>query len=176
MGKLLRIVPSREPGVGGFEPAPDGPLADDEDASQSVYALGLRSPFRGTRDSRGFYWIGDVGSDFFEEVNVVRAPLANFGWPDHEGPCSELRRDHVTRASRGRAAPSPDYIADDPEVETTVARVAWAGPEVAGATTPTATAAGSPAACCSATTAPASCARAAWTTTASPPSTLRSVT
>ena len=129
LGKLLRIVPSREPFVGGFEPAPDGPLAGDEAASPSVYALGLRSPFRGTRDSRGFYWIGDVGSDFFEEVNVARQPLANFGWPDHEGPCSSCGETTSPAFAWARGA-SPDYIADDPEVETTVARVAWAGPEV----------------------------------------------
>jgi glucose/arabinose dehydrogenase len=129
LGKLLRVVPSREPGVGGFEPAPDGPLAGDEEAAQSVFALGLRSPFRGTRDSRGFYWIADVGSDFFEEVNVARQPLANFGWPDHEGPCSSCGETTSPAFAWARGA-SPDYIADDPEVETTVGRVAWAGPEV----------------------------------------------
>ncbi|HEY6081421.1 MAG TPA: PQQ-dependent sugar dehydrogenase, partial [Polyangiaceae bacterium] len=89
LGKLLRIVPSRLPGLGGFDPAADGPLVGDPLAAEAVYALGLRSPFRGTRDSRGFYWIGDVGSDLFEEVNVVRAPLDNFGWPEREGPCEE---------------------------------------------------------------------------------------
>lgn len=129
LGKLLRIVPSREPGLGGFEPAPDGPLLDDPDADPTVYALGLRSPFRGTRDSRGFYWIGDVGGDFFEEVNVTRAPLTNFGWPDHEGPCADCGQTTTPAFAWARGA-SPDYIADDPEVETTVARVAWAGPEV----------------------------------------------
>jgi glucose/arabinose dehydrogenase len=129
LGKLLRLVPSREPGQGGFEPAPDGPLVGREDASPSVFALGLRSPFRGTRDSRGFYWIGDVGSDFFEEVNVTRNPLTNFGWPDHEGPCSDCGETTTPAFAWARGA-SPDYIADDPEVETTVARVAWAGPEV----------------------------------------------
>jgi hypothetical protein len=129
LGKLLRIVPSRVPGVGGFEPAPDGPLAGREEAAQSVFALGLRSPFRGTRDSRGFYWIGDVGSDAFEEVNVTRQPLTNFGWPDYEGPCSSCGETTSPTFAWARGA-SPDYIADDPEVETTVARVAWAGPEV----------------------------------------------
>jgi len=129
LGKLLRIVPSREPGVGGFEPAPDGPLNGQEDVSPSVFALGLRSPFRGTRDSRGFYWIGDVGSDAFEEVNVTRSPLTNFGWPEHEGPCSQCGETTTPAFAWARGA-SPDYIADDPEVETTVARVAWAGPEV----------------------------------------------
>jgi glucose/arabinose dehydrogenase len=129
LGKLLRILPSREPGMGGFEPAPDGPLVGEADAEQAIYALGLRSPFRGTLDSRGFYWIGDVGSDLFEEVNVVRAPLQNFGWPELEGPCDDCGETTAPAFFWGRGA-APDYIADDPEVETTVARVAFAGPEV----------------------------------------------
>jgi hypothetical protein len=129
LGKLLRLLPSREPGLGGFEPAPGGPLLDDADAEQTVFALGLRSPFRGTRDSRGFYWIGDVGSDYFEEINVTREPLANFGWPTFEGPCSECE-DTLPPAFFWERGARPDYIADDPDVETTVARVAWAGPEV----------------------------------------------
>jgi glucose/arabinose dehydrogenase len=129
LGKLVRIVPSREPGLGGSTPASDNPLLDEAAADPAVYALGLRSPFRGTRDSRGFFWVGDVGSDFFEEVNVVRKPLDNFGWPDQEGPCSDCD---------GTIAPSfawphggsPDYVTDDQDVETTVARVVIAGPEV----------------------------------------------
>ena len=129
LGKLLRLVPSREPGLGGALPAPDGPLVDTAGAARAVYALGLRSPFRGTRDSRGFYWIGDVGSDFFEEVNVAKKPLENFGWPDHEGPCSACGETTSPTFFWARGA-APDYIAEDPEVETTVARVAWAGPEV----------------------------------------------
>jgi glucose/arabinose dehydrogenase len=129
LGKLVRIVPSREPGLGGFEPAPDGPLVGDETAAQSVYALGLRSPFRGTLDSRGFYWIGDVGSDLFEEVNVTRTPLSNFGWPEREGPCSDCG-DTTPPAFVWAHGAQPDYIADDPEIEATLARVAWVGPEV----------------------------------------------
>jgi glucose/arabinose dehydrogenase len=129
LGKLVRIVPSREPGLGGFAPAPDGPLVGDEAAAQAVYALGLRSPFRGTLDSRGFYWIGDVGSDLFEEVNVTRTPLSNFGWPEREGPCSDCG-ETTSPAFVWAHGAGPDYIADDPEIETTVARVAWVGPEV----------------------------------------------
>lgn len=129
LGKLLRIVPSREPGLGGFEPAPDGPLIDDSEAAQSVFALGLRSPFRGTRDSRGFYWIGDVGSDLFEEVNVVRAPLDNFGWPTFEGPCEDCGETLTPSFYWPRQA-VPDYVIDDLQAELTLARVAWAGPEI----------------------------------------------
>jgi glucose/arabinose dehydrogenase len=129
LGKLLRFVPSREPGLGGSEAATDNPLLDDAKAAPEVYALGLRSPFRGTRDSRGFYWVGDVGSDFFEEVNVVRRPLDNFGWPDQEGPCAECG-ETTAPAFYWPHRGTPDYVADDPEVETTVARVAIAGPEI----------------------------------------------
>jgi glucose/arabinose dehydrogenase len=129
LGKLLRLVPSREPGVGGAEPAPDGPRIGEEGLAPGVYALGLRSPFRGARDSRGFYWIGDVGSDLFEEVNVVRSPLDNFGWPAHEGPCDACGNTLPPSFSWSHDS-SADYLADDPEVETTLARVAWAGPEV----------------------------------------------
>jgi hypothetical protein len=129
LGKLVRILPSREPGLGGFEPAPDGPLVGTENDAQAVYALGLRSPFRGTLDSRGFYWVGDVGSDFFEEVDVARGPLTNFGWPDHEGPCNDCG-DTTPPAFSWAHGATPDYIADDPEVEVTLGRVASVGPEV----------------------------------------------
>lgn len=129
LGKLVRFVPSREPGLGGSEPAADNPLIDDDKGEPSVYALGLRSPFRGARDSRGFFWVGDVGSDYFEEVNVVRKPLDNFGWPDQEGPCSDCG-DTIAPAFSWPHRGSPDYVADDPDVETTVARVVIAGPEV----------------------------------------------
>ncbi len=129
LGKLLRILPSREPGLGGHEPADDGPLADDPEAERSVYALGLRSPFRGTLDSRGFYWIADVGSDEFEEINVAASPLLNFGWPEREGPCADCGGS-TPPAFVWEHGSSPDYIFDDEEVETTIGRVAWVGPEV----------------------------------------------
>lgn len=129
LGKLVRLLPSREPGLGGYEPAPDGPLIGTAGAAEAVYALGLRSPFRGTLDSRGFYWVGDVGSDFFEEIDVVRSPLDNFGWPDQEGPCSHCAGTKPPAFSWAHGN-SPDYIADDPEVEVTLGRVAFVGPEV----------------------------------------------
>lgn len=129
LGKLVRFVPSREPGLGGHRPAPDGPLVGNADQAQAAYALGLRSPFRATLDSRGRYWIADVGSDFFEEINVVGEPLSNFGWPDHEGPCNHC--DGTTSPAfswpHGDAA---DYLGDDPDVEATDGRVAIVGPEV----------------------------------------------
>jgi glucose/arabinose dehydrogenase len=53
-----------------------------------TWALGLRDPRRSSFDREtGDLWIGDVGQDRFEEVNVIPAGEAglNFGWSDMEG-------------------------------------------------------------------------------------------
>ena len=57
-------------------------------ANVRTVAVGLRNPWRIHFDQlTGELWIGDVGEDLFEEVNVL--PLApdvtNFGWPLFEG-------------------------------------------------------------------------------------------
>jgi glucose/arabinose dehydrogenase len=77
-GKILRIKPDgRAPG--------DNPFDDGTQSIRSkVYAYGLRNPFRIGLDARGEPYIGDVGSNRFEEINRGRG--ANFGWPCWEGP------------------------------------------------------------------------------------------
>ena len=69
LGKLVRLDP------GGGEP--------------SVYALGLRNPWRYSFDRQtGDLWIGDVGQDSLEEVDGVargEGEGANFGWSAFEG-------------------------------------------------------------------------------------------
>lgn len=58
----------------------------------TAVGLGLRNPFRMSVDrTTGRLWIGDVGQDRFEAVEVVDvpedgAPPINFGWPAYEGP------------------------------------------------------------------------------------------
>lgn len=127
LGKLLRVVP-HETGEGA-DPAPDNPFLDQEGASPFVYAYGLRSPWRGTRDRKGRYWIGDVGLDTWEEVNVALEPGTNFGWPDHEGPCGEDVGDGctepVTYYGRGETDP---YVAADPDHFPAGTRAVWVGP------------------------------------------------
>lgn len=50
-----------------------------------VWAYGLRNPFRDSVDrATGTLWIGDVGQDAREEVNIG-APGANYGWDLYEG-------------------------------------------------------------------------------------------
>ena len=78
LGKLLRL-------------AVDLPGAEWE-----VVAWGLRNPWRFAFDEpTGDLWIGDVGQDLWEEVDVVRGgvePGLNFGWDVYEG--KERVEDH----------------------------------------------------------------------------------
>ncbi len=81
-GKILRINPD------GTVPT-DNPFFDGAGPNfDAVWALGLRNPYRTHYDPlTGRYYIGDVGQDTIEEINLGVAG-ANYGWPDHEGNCS----------------------------------------------------------------------------------------
>lgn len=72
-----------------------------------MWAHGLRNPFRFELEPRGGAWIGDVGWNRWEEVNVASRG-ANFGWPCYEsgGRPPEYANGDVCRDlyARGRAA------------------------------------------------------------------------
>jgi hypothetical protein len=87
LGKLLRIIPSKVDGVGGYT-TPEGGPTYSPTSDPAVYSIGIRSPWKG-RYHEGRWFFGDVGLDDFEEVNVIDAPGQNFGWPIVEGPCEE---------------------------------------------------------------------------------------
>lgn len=92
-GKVLRIDPATGNGV------PSNPFYDAASpraARSRVWALGLRNPFRMTRQpgtgshdpadgNPGVLYIGDVGWDAMEALKVVTGPGQNFGWPLFEG-------------------------------------------------------------------------------------------
>lgn len=77
------------------------PSAPDSPRSK-IWAYGLRNPWRfsvrqGTGDHTSFgkgpgvLWIGDVGLDTYEELNVTsKEGGENFGWPFYEGAISPL--------------------------------------------------------------------------------------
>jgi glucose/arabinose dehydrogenase len=80
-GKILRI--HKVTGMG----LPDNPYAmfPLHMNVARVYAHGLRNPFRFTqRPGTRELFVGDVGEETFEEINLVR-PGANYGWPCFEG-------------------------------------------------------------------------------------------
>lgn len=80
-GKVLRLNGD------GSVPA-DNPFHDEDGPNiDAIWAYGLRNPYRMSLDApTGRIYLGDVGQNDTEEVNVV-VPGANYGWPDCEGPC-----------------------------------------------------------------------------------------
>lgn len=62
----------------------DNPLVGTGN-SEEIYAWGLRNPWRFTFDSvTGDLWLGDVGANTWEEINLVNSG-DNFGWRIMEG-------------------------------------------------------------------------------------------
>ncbi|HEU4491473.1 MAG TPA: PQQ-dependent sugar dehydrogenase [Jiangellales bacterium] len=84
-GSIIRVDPTTGAGL------PDNPLAASTDANaRRIIAYGLRNPFRFTaRPGTDELWVGDVGWNDWEEINVVADPtnsvVENFGWPCYEG-------------------------------------------------------------------------------------------
>lgn len=126
LGKLLRLVPSRDPETGGYEPAADN---DSSATDPSIYASGLRSPWKGARDAEGRYWVADVGGDTAEELNLISAPGQNLGWPQAEGACEAGCRGLVDPLLFYGREPDASYALEDDETFATAARAIWvAGP------------------------------------------------
>jgi glucose/arabinose dehydrogenase len=85
-GKIVRIDPRPSAGRPYTIPA-DNPLVAGGGAPE-IWQYGLRNPWRFSFDrATGDLWIGDVGQDHWEEVNVLPAGRsgANFGYPLLEG-------------------------------------------------------------------------------------------
>ncbi|GAB4021549.1 PQQ-dependent sugar dehydrogenase [Spirosoma koreense] len=86
-GKLLRIdVNQGSP----YAIPPSNPFADPNDGVRDeIYAWGLRNPWRWSFDRQtGDFWVGDIGQDGWEELNVTPATSPtpqNYGWPCFEG-------------------------------------------------------------------------------------------
>lgn len=76
-GKILRIAPDGHLLL-------DNPLMNNVRLRPEIWAYGLRNPWRFTFDADGRMFIGDVGGNLHEEINVG-GPGLNFGWPKAEG-------------------------------------------------------------------------------------------
>jgi glucose/arabinose dehydrogenase len=100
LAKILRIDVDH-PADGQRYGIPSGnPFVDNAAARPEIYVTGVRNPWRISFDrSTQDLWIGDVGQDRFEEIDVVRSESGggqNFGWNLMEGfhcypsgdPCS----------------------------------------------------------------------------------------
>lgn len=87
LGKILRI----DPRASGDDPyaVPDGNPFAGGGGRGEIYVVGVRNPWRFSFDREtGDLWIGDVGQDAEEEIDLLpagRAAGANLGWDRLEG-------------------------------------------------------------------------------------------
>jgi glucose/arabinose dehydrogenase/regulation of enolase protein 1 (concanavalin A-like superfamily) len=78
-GKILRF------NLDGTVPS-DNPFLSVPGAVPSIYAYGLRNPFRFTFLPNGKAMTEDTGSSYWEELDTIQ-PGGNYGWDFYEGNC-----------------------------------------------------------------------------------------
>lgn len=94
LGKILRIdVNQTTRGAYGI-PADNPYVGSKESFREEIYAYGLRNPWRFSFDTATKQlWVGDVGQNEFEEINIV-AKGGNYGWRLKEAVrCYNPRKD-----------------------------------------------------------------------------------
>ncbi|WNJ16722.1 DUF2341 domain-containing protein [Pontibacter sp. G13] len=111
-GKIIRIDPATGDGIASnpfYEPA------NPRSNPSRVWALGLRNPSRMTLKPNtgshyesdgdpGVIYIGDVGWNGKEELDVCDGPAQNFGWPAYEG--MDQRNDYFNASPYHQYAPT----------------------------------------------------------------------
>ncbi|HEX5369731.1 MAG TPA: PQQ-dependent sugar dehydrogenase, partial [Dehalococcoidia bacterium] len=91
----------------GYNVPADNPFAGRQDAKPEIWAYGLRNPWRFSFDkTTGDLWVGDVGQDTREEVDVVTKG-GNYGWSIMEG--SQCLGGGSSCDKTGLALPVYDY-------------------------------------------------------------------
>lgn len=108
LGKILRIDVDH-PGAGAPYSSPsDNPFFGPGAGRDEIYALGLRNPWRFSFDrNTGALYVGDVGQDAREEVDIVTRG-GNYGWRIREGSlCTGI--DASLCAAAGLAGPITEY-------------------------------------------------------------------
>jgi glucose/arabinose dehydrogenase len=90
LGKILRIDIDTQTAGRAYGIPADNPYADGADGGLAeIWLWGLRNPWRMSFDrATGDLWIGDVGQNEWEEIDVQRAGApggTNFGWNRMEG-------------------------------------------------------------------------------------------
>jgi glucose/arabinose dehydrogenase len=86
LGKILRIDVNAPTAGANYGIPSDNPFAGNTlGYREEVYAYGLRNPWRFSFDpATGKLWVGDVGQDKMEEIDIVEKGR-NYGWNIMEG-------------------------------------------------------------------------------------------
>ncbi len=109
LGKMLRMDPYGDDfpnsSRNNFAIPPDNPFVGDPNVFDSIWALGLRNPYRWSFDRlTGDMYIADVGQNVWEEIDFQPASSPggeNYGWRCYEG-------DHAFNL--GGCGPIGDYV------------------------------------------------------------------
>ena len=90
LGKMLRIDPHGTNSANGqYGIPPTNPFVMTPGALPEVWAYGFRNPFRFSFDSATHaLYVGDVGQNSIEEVDIVVGGGGNYGWKFKEGTFS----------------------------------------------------------------------------------------
>jgi glucose/arabinose dehydrogenase len=100
LGGVLRIDVDTTEGDRAYGIPDDNPLVDSEGRDE-YYAWGLRNPFRMSFDSDGTLYVGDVGGQGYEEINIVESG-GNYGWNVREGSDCQVMEFDDTEGSYDR--------------------------------------------------------------------------
>ncbi len=111
LGKMLRIDVSADDfpsdTTRNYAIPADNPFVNDTGADDEIFAYGLRNPWRNSFDREtGDLWIGDVGQDRREEVDLLPGDSTggeNYGW--------RLREGNIATPGNGIGGPAPaDHV------------------------------------------------------------------
>jgi len=85
LGKILRIDVNKSSIGGGYGIPAENPFSGNSlGHREEIYAYGFRNPWRFSFDAAGMLWVGDVGQDRREEIDLVEKGK-NYGWNIMEG-------------------------------------------------------------------------------------------
>lgn len=109
LGKVLRInVDSASNGKNYSIPSSNPFYNNTEGFRQEIYAYGLRNPYKFSFDApTGKLWLGDVGSDTWEEIDIIESGK-NYGWPFMEG--YSCFPDSLNCDTLGRGLTAPVFV------------------------------------------------------------------
>ena len=107
LGSILRIDVHTRSDDARYRVPRDNPFVNAPGARGEIWAYGLRNPWRFSFDSEtGMLWVGDVGQNNWEEIDIIRKGL-NYGWNIMEGNHCHAPRSNCDRT--GLELPVAEY-------------------------------------------------------------------